>query len=543
MFVLNYLVNRQLERKGGMVVATFVDLKVAFDSVDREVLMESMKERGIREELRKRIEEVYRETKSRVRVGEKVGENFWTARGVRQGCPMSPYLFNIVMADMEEVMRRGGWGGVKLEGEKVYCLAYADDMVLLAENEEGMVHMLGKLESYLDRKKLEVNVGKTKVMRFRKGGGRMKKVKWRWKGKEMEEVKEFTYLGYKMKKNGGQEAHVKERVRKAGTVIRQVWGIGKRRFGGDWEKRLWLCERLIGTVMEYGAEIWAWEERKEVEAMQERWIRWTLGLDWCTPGYMVREELGKDKFRIGVGRKAVGFEKKLEEGRGGMLARKCLEEMKRRIREGKKLSSWEEERKKFFEERGKEVKEMEERREEGEEVYEGWEERDREKQKEERWERIRESRYNRWYEGIKEEGVPEYLKKGWGESRWKRVVRFRLNNEMRGARYWEEEGKRMCRVCGGGEETWEHVLGECMGEEEGEAWWEKMRRILGQGGEGEWWMRDLEKKRRVREGSGGREGKERGREEEWMMENECGKGEGRNEGTGSREGEMGIGRK
>lgn len=118
-----------------------------------------------------------------------------------------------------------------------------------------------------------------------------------------------------------------------------------------------------------------------------------------------------------------------------------------------------------------------------------------------------------------------------------------MNNEMRGARYWEEEGKRMCRVCGGGEETWEHVLGECMGEEEGEAWWEKMRRILGQGGEGEWWMRDLEKKRRVREGSGGREGKERGREEEWMMENECGKGEGRNEGTGSREGEMGIGRK
>ena len=78
---------------------------------------------------------------------------------MRQGCPMSPYLFNLVLADVEEVLRKGEWGGVKLGEEKVYCLAYADDMVLLAENEEGMVHMLGKLEGYMDRKRLEVDVG------------------------------------------------------------------------------------------------------------------------------------------------------------------------------------------------------------------------------------------------------------------------------------------------------------------------------------------------------------------------------------------------
>lgn len=37
-------------------------------------------------------------------------------------------------------------GGIKLGEEKVHCLKYADDMVPLAENEEGMVHMPGKLE-------------------------------------------------------------------------------------------------------------------------------------------------------------------------------------------------------------------------------------------------------------------------------------------------------------------------------------------------------------------------------------------------------------
>ena len=70
-------------------------------------------------------------------------------------------------------------GGIKLGNEKVYCLAYADDMVLLAEDEEGMAHMMGKLEGYLEEKRLEVNVEKTKVMRFRRGRGRLKKMVWR----------------------------------------------------------------------------------------------------------------------------------------------------------------------------------------------------------------------------------------------------------------------------------------------------------------------------------------------------------------------------
>jgi len=72
-YVLNYLVNRQLGRKGGKVVALFVDLKAAFDSVDREVLSEALRERGVREGLVERIEAVLRETKSRVRIGKKLG--------------------------------------------------------------------------------------------------------------------------------------------------------------------------------------------------------------------------------------------------------------------------------------------------------------------------------------------------------------------------------------------------------------------------------------------------------------------------------------
>lgn len=106
---------------------------------------------------------------------------------------------------------------------------------------------------------------------------------------------------------------------------------------------------------------------------------------------------------------------------------------------------------------------------------------------------------------IKEEGIPEYLKKGWEESRWRRALRFRMGNEIGENNYWEEEDKRICRLCEGETETWEHV-------------WERWRtggragRKWRGGGEGEWWMKQIEREREVRKDRGRRGG--RGAEEE-----------------------------
>lgn len=69
----------------------------------------------------------------------------------------------------------------------------------------------------------------------------------------------------------------------------------------------------------------------------------------------------------------------------------------------------------------------EERKVKGKEVME----RERRVQRDTRWEMIRGSKFNKWCRRVKGEGVPGYLKKGWGESRWQRQARFRLGNEMR----------------------------------------------------------------------------------------------------------------
>lgn len=68
-YVINYQVNKNLEKKGGKLVILFMELKAAFDMVDRGVLVATIRERWIRKGLVRRIEEVMRETKSKARVG------------------------------------------------------------------------------------------------------------------------------------------------------------------------------------------------------------------------------------------------------------------------------------------------------------------------------------------------------------------------------------------------------------------------------------------------------------------------------------------
>lgn len=157
------------------------------------------------------------------------------------------------------------------------------------------------------------------------------------------------------------------------------------------------------TVLGYGAEIWGWKERERAERLEERYLRWVLGVDGRTPRYMVREELQREKLRGRAGGRAWRYEKRLEKGGGSKWARMCWEEIKKRGREGKCESEWEGERKEFFTERGCRVEEVDNR--EGEK---DWGSRliiaDKETQRKERWERIKESRYNKWYRRVKGEG-------------------------------------------------------------------------------------------------------------------------------------------
>jgi hypothetical protein len=85
-------------------------------------------------------------------------------------------------------------------------------------------------------------------------------------------------------------AHVRELVKKAHKIIGAVWGIGERKFGHDFRRRVMMFDSLVKSVTMYGAEIWGWREQEGLEGVQGKYLKWVLGVDRETPGYIVMEE-------------------------------------------------------------------------------------------------------------------------------------------------------------------------------------------------------------------------------------------------------------
>lgn len=114
---------------------------------------------------------------------------------------LSPTLFNLYIAEVDKYFEKKRIGDIKLEKDRIWSLAYADDMVLLAKNREALLGMMEAFKSFCKDRGLILNTEKTKLLIFNKKGRDRREV-WRWRGREIEEVKCFNYLGFVFNRNG-----------------------------------------------------------------------------------------------------------------------------------------------------------------------------------------------------------------------------------------------------------------------------------------------------------------------------------------------------
>ncbi|MES9950323.1 MAG: reverse transcriptase domain-containing protein, partial [Candidatus Thiodiazotropha sp.] len=132
----------------------FIDLEKAFDRVPREVIWWSMRKLGIDEWLVRLVQSMYKDVRSRVRVGDGYSEEFGVRVGVHQGSVLSPLLFIMVLEALSLEFRTGcPWE-----------LLYADDLMVSAGSMEELLVKLEAWKSGMEKKGLRVNMGKTKVM-------------------------------------------------------------------------------------------------------------------------------------------------------------------------------------------------------------------------------------------------------------------------------------------------------------------------------------------------------------------------------------------
>lgn len=118
------------------MILCFVDYSKAFDKVRWNQLWEILQEMGVPKHLVALIESLYEGNTARVKIGNTYSGTFQTQAGVRQGCTLSPVLFNIYS---EHIMRKvlDKWkGGISIGGQKISNLRYADDTLIIAEDTE-----------------------------------------------------------------------------------------------------------------------------------------------------------------------------------------------------------------------------------------------------------------------------------------------------------------------------------------------------------------------------------------------------------------------
>ena len=109
----------------------------AFDCVDHNKLWKILKEMGIPDHLTCLLRNLYAGQEANVRTGHGTTDWFQIGKGVRQGCILSPCLFNFCA---EYIMRNAGLeetqAGIKIAGGNIGNLRYANDTTLMAESEE-----------------------------------------------------------------------------------------------------------------------------------------------------------------------------------------------------------------------------------------------------------------------------------------------------------------------------------------------------------------------------------------------------------------------
>ena len=142
----------------------FIDLAKAFDTVSHLSIKKGLKRKGIPEQVRETILAMYKDASTKLTVGGKTTTKININSVVKQGCPLSPLLFNLIIDELIEKLKENNIG-VQLGDSKVCCMAFADDLVLITEERIHMQILIEQSKEFFDQKGLQATAGKCATLR------------------------------------------------------------------------------------------------------------------------------------------------------------------------------------------------------------------------------------------------------------------------------------------------------------------------------------------------------------------------------------------
>lgn len=252
--VITQIIEKTNEHEMPMYLA-FVDYEKAFDSVEHAGIIDALVKHQIESAYIETISNAYNNGTSVIRL-DKQSDKFPIQRGVRQGDTISPKLFN---AGLEQIFRKLEWDnkGIKINGEYLNHLRFADDIVLISSNGAEIEEMLNQLNMESCKLGMKINMKKTKVMSNSYATQRSIKVA----NMEVENVDKYVYLGQLVTMNSDKTEEIKRRITAGWGAFSKYRDIMKSKMPMCLKRKVY--NQCIQAAITYGCQTWAITKRME----------------------------------------------------------------------------------------------------------------------------------------------------------------------------------------------------------------------------------------------------------------------------------------
>jgi hypothetical protein len=181
-----------------------------------------------------------------------------------------------------------------LNDTNVSCLIWADDILILSETQEGLQAKLDNLASYCKKNKLEVNTDKTKTMIFTKSG-RLLKHRFYYRKTELENVRNYKYLGFIVTPSGEIKSGLEDLRIRALRALAKI----RKSLGPLFQNNIWntlhLYNYMVKPILLYCCDFWGTlkhPKNSPIERIHLSFYKQLLGVRKQTNTYGVHLELG-----------------------------------------------------------------------------------------------------------------------------------------------------------------------------------------------------------------------------------------------------------
>ena len=289
-FTLFSIIAKTLDR-GEKLYCVFIDYEKAFDKIDRSLLWQKLLSEQVSSKFVEALSSMYSVVKSCVRYQSHTSRFFNSYNGLKQGDPSSPLLFMLFINDIRQNINTDLQHIFTIDEMRLFLLLYADDAVVFAKSPEVLQSILNDIEAYCILWGLKINTRKTKAMIFEKGRYYTQHDFYLYNVK-LELVTSFKYLGIHFFKNGDWNRTQKRLSQHASFALHKLFILFSQA-ELTMSKKCKLFDVLVGSVLNYGAEIWGYHKAGDVEKLHTKFCRYLLNVRKSTNIIGLYGELGR----------------------------------------------------------------------------------------------------------------------------------------------------------------------------------------------------------------------------------------------------------